>query len=347
MNIKEFDFHLPETSIARFPADKRDESRLMVVDRQTGAISHHRFKDIVRLTGKEDFFVVNNSGVIPVKLFGYIDQKQVEILIVRSVHPQSSEVDAYTLPAKKFKPGTLVTIQSPHTGTPEIVAEVVDTGHRGKRRLRFNVPFDIVLSAGYAPLPPYIKRKFGDALKYRSLDLRRYQTVYSRQPGSIAAPTAGLHFTPEILQQLHEISQVIEITLDVGEATFQKIEVEDISSHQMGEERITITHPQRQTIRQLKQSKNLIAVGTTSVRSLESLAQLRPNEETFSSRLFISPGYSFRMVDKMITNFHLPQSSLFILVCAFAGLDLMQNAYRIAVQEGYRFFSYGDAMFII
>lgn len=318
----------------------------MVVERRTGTITHHRFKDITQLTGAGDFFVVNNSGVIPVKLFGYIQQKQVEILIVRTIDPQSSKVEAYTLPAKKFVPGARLKIQTPNPDSHDIEAEVLETGHRGKRVLRFNVPLDMVLSAGYAPLPPYIKRKFPAAVKYRSLDLRRYQTVYSSEPGSIAAPTAGLHFTPEILQQLKTRSDVIEITLDVGEATFQKIETEDIMDHRMGEERITITHSQRQTLNHLKQSKNLVAVGTTSVRSLESLAQLQPGQETFISDLFISPGYSFKMVDKLVTNFHLPQSSLFILVSAFAGLDLMQKAYRIAIDEGYRFFSYGDAMFI-
>jgi S-adenosylmethionine:tRNA ribosyltransferase-isomerase len=346
VKLKDFDFPLPETSIARFPADKRDESRLMVVNRRTGTISHHLFKDLVGLTGEDDFFVLNNSRVIPVKLFGDIGGKRVEMLMVRIVDREQGEVEAFTLPAKKFKPGQRVKIKTTPEQEQEIWAEVLETGRRGKRRLRFNAPIDKVLSAGYAPLPPYIKRKFPDSEKYRSLDLERYQTVYSRHPGSIAAPTAGLHFTPGILRQLETHSPIIEITLDVGEATFQKIEVEDIAHHQMGEERITIPHHHRETIQTLKQTKNLVAVGTTSVRSLETYAQLQPREETFTSRLFISPGFQFKLVDKLITNFHLPQSSLFILVSAFAGPDLMQKAYRIAIEEGYRFFSYGDAMFI-
>jgi S-adenosylmethionine:tRNA ribosyltransferase-isomerase len=343
VKLKEFDFPLPEASIARFPAEKRDESRLMVVNRNTGTISHHRFKDIAALTGENDFFVINNSRVIPVKLFGTIDGKTVEMLIVKIPDRESGEVEAFTLPAKKFKPGRTILFEGPGC---RFRAEVVAAGHRGKRVLRFDCPMDTVLKAGYAPLPPYIKRKFAEAGKYRDLDLERYQTVYSKTPGSIAAPTAGLHFTPEIIRKIKQKSQVVEITLEVGEATFQKIEVEDIDGHKMGKESVTISRDRRETIRRLKEKKQLIAVGTTTVRSLETYALQQPEQETFASELFISPGFRFRLVDKLITNFHLPQSSLFILVSAFAGLELMQEAYRIAIEKGYRFFSYGDAMFI-
>ncbi|MCP5047877.1 MAG: tRNA preQ1(34) S-adenosylmethionine ribosyltransferase-isomerase QueA [bacterium] len=340
MKLKEFDFPLPDSHIARFPSEKRDESRLMMVNRETGTITHHRFKDIPDLTGGHDFFVVNNSKVIPVKLFGEIDGRRVELLIVNVRDRDSGEVEAYTLPAKKFKPGRTVLFDG-------FSAQVMSIGHRGKRVLRFNRPMETVLNTGYAPLPPYIKRKYDDARAHRQLDLERYQTVYSRAPGSIAAPTAGLHFTPQVIQTLKQQSAIVEITLNVGEATFSKIEVEDIREHKMGIETVSITHEDRETIRQLKETKQLIAVGTTSVRSLETYALLQPPGESFVSELFISPGFSFRMVDKLITNFHLPQSSLFILVSAFAGLDLMQKAYRIAIAEGYRFFSYGDAMFIV
>jgi S-adenosylmethionine:tRNA ribosyltransferase-isomerase len=226
-------------------------------------------------------------------------------------------------------------------------AEVTGTGERGKRVLHFNQPIEHVLNTGFAPLPPYIKRKYDEAVKYRELDLERYQTVYSRTPGSIAAPTAGLHFTPGIIENIEQKTEIIEITLAVGEATFQKIAVEDIVEHRMGREYITITTKDRERILQLKQTKQLIAVGTTSVRSLETFALQQPGEETFASELFISPGFEFKLVDKLVTNFHLPESSLFILVSAFAGLELMQKAYRIAIEEGYRFFSYGDAMFIV
>jgi S-adenosylmethionine:tRNA ribosyltransferase-isomerase len=339
LKLKDFYFDLPGDRIARFPADKRDESRLMVVERQTGNIFHHRFKDIPALMGDNDFLVVNNSKVIPVRLFGDIQGKKVEVLMVKTF--SEYEAEALTLPAKRSKPGQRVVFDR------DLWAEVTGMGQRGKRRLRFNKPFAAVLNAGYAPLPPYIKRKFPEAAAHRTFDLERYQTVYSKIPGSIAAPTAGMHFTPEIIEKIKQKTEIIEITLEVGEATFQKIEVEDIADHQMGRETITITYEDRKRILHLKQSKHLLAVGTTTVRSLETFALRQPEEETFYSELFISPGFEFRMVDKLITNFHLPQSSLFILVSAFAGLELMHKAYRIAIEKGYRFFSYGDAMFIL
>jgi len=338
---------LPEDRVARFPAQKRDESRLMMVNRKTGTISHHWFKDIAGLTDERDFFVVNNSKVIPVRLFGEINGKKVELLIVKTLDENENEVEAFTLPAKKFKPGHKVLFKDQQDSTLDLWAEVIAIGHRGKRILRFNRAFDTVLKTGYAPLPPYIKRKFAEALAFKTLDLERYQTVYSKAPGSIAAPTAGLHFTAKLIEKIKKKSEIIEITLAVGEATFQKIEVEDIHDYQMGKEYITITAEDRKKIEKLKQAKHLIAVGTTTVRSLETFASQQPEEESFYSQLFISPGFEFKMVDKLITNFHLPESSLFILVSAFAGIELMQKAYRIAIEKGYRFFSYGDAMLIV
>jgi S-adenosylmethionine:tRNA ribosyltransferase-isomerase len=338
MRLKEFSFDLPRERIARFPSQKRDESRLMVVERKTGRISHHFFKDIAALIGATDFLVVNNSAVIPARLFGQINGKTVDILIVKPLAEKEAEVLA--LPARRFKPGQEVVF------TEDLWAEVVSVGQRGKRILRFNQDLDAVWQAGYAPLPPYIKRTYAEAITFKEMDLERYQTVYSRRPGSIAAPTAGLHFSPRILEQIGEKTEIIEITLAVGEATFQKIQAEEISEHQMGNETITITQAARERILRLKQSKHLVAVGTTTVRSLETFALRESQEETFTSELFIFPGFAFRMVDKLVTNFHLPESSLFILVSAFAGLELMQEAYRVAVAEGYRFFSYGDAMFI-
>ncbi len=340
MKLQDFRFELPEDRIARFPAQKRDDSRLMVVERKTGSISHHLFKDIPDLIEKDDFLVINNSRVIPAKLFGTIGEKKVELLVVKIDH-QNNEVEALTLPAKKFKTGTTVRFEN------GLSAEVKGVGPRGRRILTFNKSLDEVLKKGFAPLPPYIKRKADEAKKYKKFDLERYQTVYSKHPGSIAAPTAGLHFTPQVMEKIKKKTEIIEITLNVGEATFQKIEVTDISQHRMGREYITITQEDREHILRLKKSKHLIAVGTTSVRSLETYALEKPQEETFYSELFIFPGFTFRLVDKLITNFHLPESSLFILTAAFAGLELMKKAYNIAIESGYRFFSYGDAMFII
>ena len=339
MKLQDFNFDLPEDRIARFPSEKRGESRLMVVERKTGNISHHRFDDIAGMISPDDFLVTNNSKVIPVKLFGTIGKGNAELLMVK-IDRETGLVEALTLPAKKFKPGALFSLEN------GINAEVVGMAHRGRRILKFNKPIDEVLKAGFAPLPPYIKRKTDEAVRFRDFDLERYQTVYSKFPGSIAAPTAGLHFTPKILAKIEEKTEIIEITLNVGEATFQKIEVEEISQHRMGREYITISRENRERIARLKESKNLVAVGTTSVRSLETYALQEPEEENFYSEIFISPGFRFRMVDKLITNFHLPGSSLFILTSAFGGLELMKKAYGIAIKEGYRFFSYGDAMFI-
>lgn len=339
--MKDFDFELPEGRIARFPAERRDESRLMVVERQTGRISHRRFGDLIDLVREDDFLVINNSRVVPVRLFGTIGEGAVEILVTPSSDADRQVFEALTLPAKKFKPGVRVTFGR------GLTAEVIEIGSRGKRRLRFSRDWPAILRQGYAPLPPYIKRKGDEARQYRDFDLDRYQTVYARHPGSIAAPTAGLHFTPELLAGLRHKTEVLEITLSVGEATFQKIEVEEIEDHRMGRETITIEKEMTARIEKLKQSKNLVAVGTTTVRSLETYARLKPGTEAFDSELFIYPGFEFRMVDKLITNFHLPRSSLFILACAFAGTDLMKEAYRIALGNHYRFFSYGDAMFII
>jgi S-adenosylmethionine:tRNA ribosyltransferase-isomerase len=338
MKLSQFDFQLPKSSIARFPAKERTESRLMVVDRQSGSISHHRFQQLPDLLAADDFLVINNSRVIPAKFFALIGNQRVEMQMVRQI--DEYEMEVLCLPAKKFKLQTAIDFSH------EISAQVIAAGNRGRRQIRFNQPLSKVFELGFAPLPPYIKRKYAEAEENKQTDLTRYQTVYAKKSGSIAAPTAGLHFDQALLEIIKKKHPLVELTLDVGEATFQKIEVDDITRHGMGIETITIDRSSREKIYQLKKTKKLIAVGTTSVRSLESLAVLNPLTETFPSDLFIYPGYQFKLVDGMITNFHLPQSSLFILVCALAGTELMQKAYHLAITEGYRFFSYGDAMLI-
>ena len=340
MKLKDFYFKLPPERIARFPLPDRDGSKLMVVERQTGAISHHLFKDIPGLIGSDDFLVVNNSRVVPARLFGSIGATSVEVLIVRWHTERRAEVLA--LPAKKLREDIRIEFEG------ELSARVRGSGARGRRFLEFSQPRERVLKTGFAPLPPYIKRKRDEAVAFRDQDLSRYQTVYAETPGSIAAPTAGLHFTPGVLASIRKKTEILKITLAVGEATFQKIEADNLDDHRMGEEAIHIPHAVRDRIRQLRgeKRKRLVGVGTTCVRSLETLACREPESESFSSDLFIYPGFEFRMVDRMITNFHLPESSLFVLVSAFAGLELMREAYRIAVEKGYRFFSYGDAMFI-
>jgi S-adenosylmethionine:tRNA ribosyltransferase-isomerase len=334
MKLSEFDFVLPQERIARFPSDRRDGSRLMVVNRESGEISHFHFSDFPGV------LVMNNSRVRPARFFGRINGKAAEMLVVKDLGQRKLEV--LCQPAAHFRPGAIF------DGPNGLQAHVLETGERGRRLLLFNRDYELMLEQGYAPLPPYIKRKAGEAGRYRDFDLERYQTVYARDPGSIAAPTAGLHFTPGVLACIREKHPLLEITLEVGEATFQKIAFEDIDKHRMGSEKIIIGHDVADCIREMKsRRKKLLAVGTTTVRSLESFALLPAPLEKFSSDIFISPGFHFCMVDKLLTNFHLPQSSLFILVSAFAGLDLMKRAYNLAIEQEYRFFSYGDAMLII
>jgi S-adenosylmethionine:tRNA ribosyltransferase-isomerase len=340
MKLSDFDFELPPALIARIPADRRDDSRLLRLERKSGAVSHHRFRDLPALLDPGDFLVMNNSRVRPARLLGRINGRPAELLIVRDLGGTTLEV--LCQPAARFTTGAEFVAD----GGPR--AEVLAGGERGRRRLCFDRAYEQVLEHGYAPLPPYIKRKAGEAAARRRFDLERYQTVYARDPGSIAAPTAGLHFTPKVLARVREHHELLEITLAVGEATFQKIESEDISMHRMGSERIRISAATAGRMRELKsRGGTLLAVGTTSVRSLESHALLPEPLEEFDSEIFISPGFRFRLVDKLLTNFHLPKSSLFILASAFAGLDLLQDAYRQAIREGYRFFSYGDAMLIV
>jgi S-adenosylmethionine:tRNA ribosyltransferase-isomerase len=340
MKLSDFDFDLPPGLIARLPVAHRDDSRLLRLERSSGAVSHHRFRDLPALLVSGDFLVMNNSRVRPARLLGRINGRPAEMLVVK--HLGGKQLEVLCQPAARFTPGSEFVAD----GGPRAV--VLVGGEGGRRRLLFDRDYEQVLEHGYAPLPPYIKRKAGEALERRGFDLERYQTVYARHPGSIAAPTAGLHFTPEVLARVQEKHPLLEITLDVGEATFQKITSEDISQHRMGSETIRIDPGTGRRIAGLKRDGGrLLAVGTTSVRSLESYALLPEPLVEFNSEIFISPGFHFRLVDKLLTNFHLPKSSLFILAAAFAGLDLLQETYQQAIAEKYRFFSYGDAMLIV
>lgn len=340
MKLSDFNFDLPEERIARFPADKRTGSKLMVVNRETGGISHHSFSDLPGLLTQDDFLVMNNTKVDPVRIFGDAGGKRVEFLITEK--RSDNIIEGFALPAKKLREGKVLDFNNGKRGV------VKSAGYRGKRVLSLNCSAEEVIKNGFAPLPPYLKRKFEEASEYRDYDLQRYQTVYSKHSGSIAAPTAGLHFDERLLNLIRSKNEILEVTLSVGAATFQKIEVEDLNDHKMGIEYISIKRSVSDRISELKaDNKSLVAVGTTSVRSLETYAELLPAEEDFSSEIFISPGFRFKMVDKLLTNFHLPESSLFILVSSFAGLELMKKAYKTAVEKEYGFFSYGDAMFII
>ncbi len=341
MKLSEFDFELPPELIARFPAERRDNSRLMYLQRAAGRISHHRFSDLPDLLAAGDFLVMNNSRVVPARLLGQVDGRPAEMLVVSDLG--KGRLEALCRPAARFRTGAEFVADGGARGV------VTAGGGRGRRRLRFDRDYARVLEHGYAPLPPYIKRRAEEAVARRCFDLERYQTVYARDPGSIAAPTAGLHFTPQVLERLRRDHDILELTLEVGEATFQTIATEEIADHRMGRERIRIPAATARRIAELKgEGRALLAVGTTSVRSLETYARLdagAPRGE-FDSEIFITPGFRFRLVDKLLTNFHLPRSSLFILASAFAGLEVMKEAYHIAIAEKYRFFSYGDAMLI-
>ncbi len=339
MKLSEFNFDLPAERIARFPTEERDSSKLMLIERDTGKITHHTFRDLPDILNKDEFLVMNNTKVTPARMFGKIGMARVEFLIINRLDEFKAEV--FVMPAKRAKKDTVIKLDS---GNEAVVIEI---GERGKRILKFKNKIDADMTSGYAPLPPYLKRKYDEAKKYRKFDLERYQTLYSKVPGSIAAPTSGLHFTDKLLKKISKNNRILEITLKVGPATFQKIEVDEIENHRMGTELINIKKVVLNEIRTLKNDGNkFVAVGTTTVRSAESFALLDEEKESFESDLFIYPGFKFNLADRMITNFHLPMSSLYILVSAFAGLELIKEAYSLAISKKYRFFSFGDAMFI-
>ena len=344
MILEDFNYDLPENQIAQKPLTQRDQSRLMVLNRSTEEIIHTRFSRFPEYLSTGDLLILNNSRVIPARVWGRSRDREIEFLFLGETEPGVWEV--LCRPAKHAREGETVNFSS-YTlqGT---VIEVLD---EGKRKIRFQSEkvADILENIGYAPLPPYIKRK-ENRDRMRSFDLERYQTVYAARDGSIAAPTAGLHFTQSLLDSIlaHGV-QVEYLTHDVGLATFQPVRVEDIEDHRMLSENFTITQETATAVNSAKkEGRPVTAVGTTSVRALESSMQsggIRPGTETTS--LYIYPGYEFRSVDRLLTNFHLPKSTLLMLVSAFTGHNFIMNAYREAVRLGYRFYSYGDCMFII
>jgi S-adenosylmethionine:tRNA ribosyltransferase-isomerase len=337
----DYDFDLPEDRIAQSPADKRDESRLMVVRRDTGEIEHRIFRDIVHLIPSGDAIVVNSTRVFKARLLGTRDSgAPAEILLLKSLGANNFE--AMVHPGGKLKAGRRV-----HIG-PEFDAEILETTDRRTRIVHLHSPVpveDAIEMFGHVPLPPYIHRVD------EASDAERYQAVYAREPGSVAAPTAGLHFTPEILDAL-AIKGVAraEIVLHVGAGTFKPVEVEDPSNHVMHEESYWIPGEAASALNATRaRGGSIWAVGTTSVRTLESVVASdgRFVASAGDTRIFIRPPYEFKAVDHLLTNFHLPRSTLLMLVAAFAGYDLILRAYREAIDSGYRFYSYGDAMVIV
>ena len=340
MNVEDFDYDLPEELIAQDPLEKRDASRLMVLDKNTGEFFHRTFDDIKEYLHPGDCLVVNNTKVIPARLYGTKKDTgaHVEILLLKRV--EADVWETLVRPGKKLRPGTEVVF-----GDGSLTATIEDIVDDGDRLVRFHYEgiFEEVLDRlGEMPLPPYIHHKLKDR--------DRYNTVYAKYEGSAAAPTAGLHFTRELLEEVKAMGvSVAEVTLHVGLGTFRPVKVENVEDHHMHTEWYRINQETADLINRTKENGGrVIAVGTTSTRTLESAADENghvPAKEDWTS-IFIYPGYRFKVVDGLITNFHLPKSTLIMLVSALAGREHILAAYNEAVKEKYRFFSFGDAMFI-
>ena len=339
MRVDEFDFYLPEELIAQTPLTNRSGSRLLVVDKKDESLEHLHFNDIVKFFKKGDVLVRNNTRVIPARLFGTKEETgaHVELLLL---HQEGDIWECLVGNARVVKLNTVVSF-----GNGELKAkciEVKDEGIRVFEMLYDGIFYEILDKLGNVPLPPYIKEKLDDK--------ERYQTVYAKVQGSAAAPTAGLHFTPEIFKKLSEIGvEILDVTLHVGLGTFRPVNVETILEHKMHEEYYHIDKDVADKLNLAKkEGRRIIAVGTTSVRTLEANYSKYNKFEATSDKtnIFIYPGYTFKAVDCIITNFHLPKSTLIMLVSAYAGKELVMKAYEEAVKEKYRFFSFGDSMFL-
>ena len=343
MLTADFDYDLPQELIAQTPLPKREQSRMMILHRRTGEIIHSRFEEFPDYLNKGDVLILNNTQVIPARAWGKIEGKEIEFLFLKESQEGSWEV--LCRPAKKARLGDVISF------SPGFEGKIAKVEPEGKRVIRFSSGdvLSKLKKIGFAPLPPYIKRKKKN-VELRAQDLERYQTVFARKEGAIAAPTAGLHFTPQILERIKaKRVQVAEISLNVGLATFQPVRAKRIEDFHMLEETYSVGQAVSQTINEAKkESRPIIAVGTTSVRTLESAfksGKIHPGRN--STNLFIYPGYEFKAVDRLLTNFHLPKSTLLMLVAAFAGLDFVKKVYQEAVRQKYRFYSYGDCMFIL
>lgn len=340
MNVKDYDYDLPEELIAQDPLEDRSSSRLMVLDRQTGDVEHRHFTDILEYLHPGDCLVINNTKVIPARLFGVKEDTQAKIEVLLLKRKENDIWETLVKPGKKAKPGTKLVF-----GNGLLTAEVVDVVEEGNRLIQFHYDgiFEEILDQlGQMPLPPYITHQLKDK--------NRYQTVYAKYDGSAAAPTAGLHFTKELLQKVKDMGvDIAEVTLHVGLGTFRPVKVENVLDHHMHSEFYMVSQEAADKINRAKESGHrVIAVGTTSTRTLEAAADEngRLHETSGWTEIFIYPGYQFKVIDALITNFHLPQSTLVMLVSALAGREHVLHAYEIAVKEKYRFFSFGDAMLI-
>ena len=341
MDVKDFDYELPEELIAQDPLEDRSSSRLMVLDKTTGNVEHHIFKDILEYLKPGDCLVINNTKVIPARLYGVKEGTNAKIELLLLKRKENDVWETLVKPGKKAKPGTRIIF-----GDGLLVGEIIDIVEEGNRLIQFHYEgiFEEILDQlGQMPLPPYITHQLQDK--------GRYQTVYAKYDGSAAAPTAGLHFTKELLEQVKAKGvDIAEVTLHVGLGTFRPVKVENVLEHHMHSEFYMVSQEAADKINHAKKNGNrVISVGTTSTRTLESAADENGylKETSGWTEIFIYPGYKFKVIDGLITNFHLPQSTLVMLVSALAGREHVLDAYKVAVQEKYRFFSFGDAMFII
>ncbi|MDK6972100.1 tRNA preQ1(34) S-adenosylmethionine ribosyltransferase-isomerase QueA [Streptococcus constellatus] len=341
MNTADFDFHLPEELIAQTPLEKRDASRLLVVNHKTGQMEDTHFDAIIDQLHPGDALVMNDTRVLPARLHGEKPETggHVELLLLKNIEGDDWEVLAK--PAKRLKVGAAISF-----GDGRLTATVLEELEHGGRIVRFHyqgIFLEVLDSLGEMPLPPYIHEKLKDR--------ERYQTVYAKENGSAAAPTAGLHFTKELLAKIEAKGvNLVYLTLHVGLGTFRPVSVNNVDEHEMHSEFYTLSDEAAETLRQVKASgKRVIAVGTTSIRTLETIGSKFNGEIKADSgwtNIFIKPGYDWKVVDAFSTNFHLPKSTLVMLVSAFAGRELVLSAYQHAIDEKYRFFSFGDAMFI-
>ena len=341
MNVSDFDYELPKELIAQTPLKVRDSSRLLVLDKNNGEIKHNHFNDILKYFNSGDVLVLNDTKVIPARLIGVKEETGavIELLLLKDLGEDKWE--CLSKPAKRLKIGTIVSF-----GNGELKAEVVEKFDEGLTHVKLlydGILMEILDSLGSMPLPPYIHEKLEEN--------NRYQTVYAKNIGSAAAPTAGLHFTPELLKDIESMGvEVVYVTLHVGLGTFRPVEVDNILDHHMHSEFYVMNEETANVLNKAKdEGRRIIAVGTTSTRTLETIASNNDGRFVATSgntEIFIYPGYEFKAIDCLITNFHLPKSTLVMLVSALAGKDNILNAYKEAVNEKYRFFSFGDAMFI-
>lgn len=341
MNTADFDFDLPEELIAQVPLEKRDSSKLLILDREKRSMVDSHFDHIIDQLNPGDALVMNNTRVLPARLYGYKPETMghVELLLLKNT--QGDQWEVLAKPAKRLKVGTTVAF-----GDGRLTATIVEELEHGGRIVEFSyegIFLEVLESLGEMPLPPYIHEKLKDR--------ERYQTVYAKENGSAAAPTAGLHFTQELLEKIEAKGvKLVYLTLHVGLGTFRPVSVDNVDEHEMHSEFYNLSAEAAQTLNQVKDSGGrIVAVGTTSIRTLETIGNKfdgRLEADSGWTNIFIKPGYNFRIVDAFSTNFHLPKSTLVMLVSAFAGREFTLDAYKHAVEERYRFFSFGDAMFI-